>query len=421
MKRTSPLHLVWALLAITGCVFGYWLGSLERADSSTLQPPSKKEDPGIPASESPRVSYSAAVVTEPPRDSTASVSPWAPEELRARSFQLIAEPSTRVGKITQLSALLAQVTPENWKTVLDGVESGMKAKGSAGGELYSILLEHIAAIGGAAALEHAISPDRVGDRGRTFTMLKGWADAKPRECMAWYLAQPDAVQNAYWGHFVAGVGRSDPKAAIELTFAGKKPVFGNGTGTAVLNNAFVTLGADGLEDAFTSLRSRNDVSGAAKKEYFRNLTNKQVASAGTSLDRGERLLRWFNGHVGQPYVTSAQSAQVFETAAQSNAPATLSWLETNSGRIDEATSAAGYSALGREWQTRTPEKVSEWTQSHADHPQHDTVLEAAATTLSGTNQVDAAVRLAESIHDEARRSRLITTLRPPVAPTSAPQ
>jgi hypothetical protein len=281
----------------------------------------------------------------------------------------------------QLCELLEQVTPENWRGILNGWETGMSAQGASISENYSILLEHVGGIAGAAALEEAMKSGKAGNTARTNTLLKGWGDANPKAALAWFVGQPEEVRGKYHGHFLAGLSRQDPQSALDLTFQSSTPYYKNGTDIAVINNAIGSIGISGVEEFFRSMRSRTEVPVAAKNDFFTVLTDKRLPMLTKADDPASAVLTWYENHAGQPYVDSRVNSRMLTEASKSNASATLSWAELNSSRLTLDHAAIAFVIASTELQKQSPQEVTNWLASNPDHPRRDEVLFGATHGL----------------------------------------
>jgi hypothetical protein len=330
-----------------------------------------------------------------------------PEDAREKGFRVVIDPATRVSRMRQLCDLLESISPENWRQVVDGFETALRAKREEGGEAYNLLLEQIGAIGGAEAMNDALTPEKVSVRGRAITILKGWANADPKACAAWFEKQPPEIQDAYAGQMVAGISRIDPKTALEITFRPGKGYYLVGTVNAVVNNAVSVVGVQGVEEIFVSMRARNDLSADAKHIFFTKLAETKLAAAQKAGDTAAQVLQWFDVHAGRNYVDANDSARIISQAAKANADDTLSWLDIQMTRLTPEQAKAGYQEIARELQKQTPDKLTEWLNTNPGHPQRDNVMETATGVLLNARDYDGAARMAAAIGNEEARARVI--------------
>jgi len=402
MLRFPLHHVLWALIALTAFAFGYWLSNDPRAAADQRRADSlyRSSTGSEESSHSGAFDAERTVLTPPPSS----------EQIRIRAFQIKTEQLSRVQRMQQLCELLEQVTPENWRGMMDGWETGMPAQGGSIGENYSILLEHVGGIAGAAAIEEAMKSDKATNTARTNTLLKGWADANPKAALAWFLAQPVEIQGKYHGHFLAGLSRQDPKTALDLTFQSSAPYYTNGTGIAVINNAMGSIGVAGLEEFFSSMRSRAELPVAAKHDFFTILTQKQLPVLTKDADPASAVLTWYENHAGQPYVDSRANSGMLTAAAKSNASATLSWAELNSSRLTLDHAAIAFVIASTELQKQSPQEVTNWLASNPDHPRRDEVLSGATHGLLQSGDFTRALQMADSIANTDKHSLMVGTV-----------
>jgi len=393
---------MWSLIAVTAFAFGYWLSNAPRAVSD-------QRSMGVLDRSSARSEDSSNPNAFEPQ-SKAVASSLSSEQMRIRAFQIKTEQLSRVQRMQQLCELLEQVTPENWRGILDGWETGMTPQGGSIGENYSILLEHVGGIAGAASLEEALKSDKAGNAARTNVLLKGWADANPKAALAWFLAQPDEVRGKYHGHFLAGLSRQDPKAALDLTFQSSAPYYKNGTDIAVINNAMSSIGVAGLEEFFTSMRARAELPVAAKNDFFAILTDKQLPVLTKADDPASAVLAWYENHAGKPYVDSRLNSRMLTEASKSNASAALSWAELNANRLPLDHAAIAFVIAATELQKQSPQEVANWLASNPEHPRRDEVLSGATHGLLQTGDFTHALQMANSIANKNKLSLMVGTV-----------
>ena len=248
------------------------------------------------------------------------------------------------------------------------------------------------------------------DKSRTITLLKGWAEANPKEITTWYLSQPVAIQNKYRNQFLVGLSRKDPKKALELMFQPDKPYDKNGSVLAIINNAVDFFGVDGVEESFTSMRARTDLKADAKGEFFAVLANKRLSLLKKTGDPASQILNWFQTHAGQDYVRPEVSTQLLAEAAQANAPATFSCLELQSGRLAPDQTAGALYVAASELQRQSPQQLTEWLASHQTHPHRDQVIAGATNALVQAADFSGALQMANSIGNAKLRAEAIENL-----------
>lgn len=403
MKPPTVLHFAWAAFAACTFAVGYLA-----ATSSVSPVEGGGSGDGI-SPVAPAIRASGAVEATPfsaARSDAAAGQTLTPEQAREAGFRIVVELASRVVRMRNLCALLDHVSAENWRQVVEGFETGLRAEGEPGGEAYQLLLEHIGAVGGAEAVDDALAPQKDAIAGRAINVLKGWANADPKGAVAWFDKQPPDVQQRFSGHMIAAIARVDPKTALEVTFRPGKKYAVAGTVTAVVNSAVNLVGVKGTEDLFMEMRGRPELADEAKHAVFAKLAEKKLAAAQKSCLSGTKLLQSFDLHFGQPYLRDDASLRIVTQAAKANPDETLAWMDMQIDRLTPQQAKAGYHGLGRELQKLAPQKLAHWLATNPTHPQRDNVMEAASGTLLNAGDLEAAARMAAAIGNEEARARV---------------
>jgi hypothetical protein len=400
MKASLYLHTIWAAAAV--CVFcvGYSLGDGSSADAGTAALTS----PSLPKPVVPSSVQAASSAPARGHAESRKVSPV--EEMRVRAFKVAGDRLSRVERMRQLCDLFSQVTPENWRQVLDGFERAPRTKEGGVNENLNLLIEHIGAIAGADALEDALHRANGVDKNRVTTLMRGWVEKDPTASVAWFQAQPEAIQKAYLGHFITGLSRVDPKAALEFTLRSDEAFYQGGTTANVINNGVILLGLKGMEEIFVSMRTRSDIPDGAKNQFFASLANKTLTVSPNTDKPAEEVLDWYQNHVGESYVSAQVSSRIIGQAAKANAQATMSWLGNHGDRLSVAEASAVFSGAASELQRQSPQQFSAWIASNPAHPQRDGMIEAATNSLLQSGDVAGASRMSAMIRNSEARARV---------------
>jgi hypothetical protein len=211
---------------------------------------------------------------------------------------------------------------------------------------------------------------------------------------------------------VVGLSRNDPKTALAVTFQQDEGFYKDaGQTLAVVNNAVNLLGLKGVEEIFTSMSARSDISQTAKGEFFKILVNKRLPLLQKGTNPSAEVLGWFESHIGNAYVSAGESSRIVGEAAKANPAATMSWLESQSDRLTPIQATAALSVAARELQTQSPQQLSAWLASHLDHPQRDGVIEAATNALIQAGDLAGASRMSNTIGNVENHNRVTATVR----------
>jgi hypothetical protein len=303
--------------------------------------------------------------------------------------------------------LLPHVTRENWRQVLEGFEAARRSRGEGPSERYQMMLEHVAMVAGADALDDAVTPEKIAEPNRFALMLKAWSESDPKAAVAWYRAQSAEFQNRHLGQFISGLSRTDPKTALELAFKESEGFYAGGTTTNVVRNAVNLYGVKGAEDIFNSMSSRSDIPQRAKAEFFKTVSRLTVSRLRNSNDPAGALLNWYEPHLGRNYVSSNENSRIIGEAAKLNPGAVMAWLEGQNDRLPPSQSGGAFSATARELQGQSPQQLSAWIAAHPEHPQRDNVVAGAADTLVRAGDLRGAMQIASAITDVEKRAELI--------------
>jgi hypothetical protein len=403
MKPPVVLHFVWAAVAACTFAIGYWTATptVSPADGG------RSVDGISSGSLTSRTSHSSQTNSDGSESAGATaVETISPEQVRERAFRVVTDPMSRADRVRQLCELLPTVTSKNWRHTLDAFEAALRNVGGDGGINYSLLLEHVGAVGGAEAVQDALSPEKVSIRGRVSTILGGWAVADGKACVAWLEAQSPEIQDQYMGSVLPALGSTDPMTALDLTFRPGKTYYANGTAAAVVKSTANVFGVKRVEDIFLAMRGRQDLTTDAKQQFFTNLAGRKLSLLQKSNEPAAEVLHWFDTHAGQDYVTADDSILIVTEAAKANPETTMSWLEMQNQRLTPAQAKAGYHGLARELQQQAPQKLTEWLAANPTHPQKDNMMEAATGTLLNAADFDGATRMAAAIGNEEVRARV---------------
>lgn len=413
MKASIHLHIIWAAAAVCAFAAGIFLGNdPTKGEARTTRITSAPLPEAL-------VSSSAQVLLDVP-PAVGHTEALSAEAIRVRAFHVAADPLGRVARMRQLCDLLSQVTPENWRDVLDGFERAPRTKNGGVNDSRDILIEHIGAIAGGDALNDALRRDDGPDTNRVHTLLRGWLENDPKAGVAWWQAQSEEIQKAYRGNFLTGLSRSDPKTALEFTLKSNEGFYKGGTTKNIVDNGVNLLGVKGVEEIFVSMRNRSDIPTGAKNEFFASLAKKTLTELENASNPADEILGWYQNHVGHPYVSPRETSRILGRAAKTNPKATISWLETHGERLPVNDAAAGFSTAAKELQQQSPQEFSVWLTAHPAHPQRDGMIEAATDALIEIGDLDGALRMSGGIGSLENRTRVTEAVKRSAASQTEP-
>lgn len=396
MKAPPIIHLVWMLVAVIVFAVGYSLTNhrgAQRAATQSSGSPQSLEKTSIAApkkAESQReVGGTSVVVTA--------------EQVRIHAFEILGV-SNRVKRLRQLCELLEQVTPHNWQGIIDAFTTQATEEGRVRPDEWKLMLEHVGAVAGAAAIREALTRGLRAELGAD--LFTGWAMGNPKAAIEWLQGQPIEMQEELFNYLLAGVGKSDPKQALTLLVGQPQEVWESNM-AAIIDGAIQLGGFRGAEELYAGIRARADIPSPAKGNVFYELAQRKIAIAAARGDPAETLV-WLDGYLSDagPFATM----QMIRSAAAADLPGTVAWLEERVNRMGPAQLQRAYNAVAETWQAQAPEEFIAWVEAHPDHSQHDAMAEMGTGYLLRTGKVEEARRVANTIGDAAIRARLETTM-----------
>jgi len=231
MNRFLPLALlaVWLLSLGIAFLFGEQKGKdkvptvVETTETKTVYVPVSDPDdlPGVEAADAPLELQAANPLDNTPDDLPAATRveyvERPAEPFTARRLTRTLQDNDPIRRMTALTQMLGQITPENAKDMLatfDNMPQGYERQWE-----KSLLLYAWAQVDGSAAIEHATAAQQ-GGRGEwnASSVLTGWASVDAEGAEAWARAKTDNKDNPYLVGVIRGLARSDLEAATDLTY-----------------------------------------------------------------------------------------------------------------------------------------------------------------------------------------------------------
>jgi hypothetical protein len=401
MKATLFPHLCWAFVAVAAFILGSFTinqpignatnASLDRAaggESSTAGP------------------GSAALIDTANVQEATSLSL---ERARVLTFDVLREPN-QIERLRRLCNLLAQVSPENWRGVIDGFERRKTFEGREYQDEWRLTLERVGEVAASAAVEDTLQGDGPDRNDRAITIFIGWTGYDPDAALAWFDAQTPDVKEKFKFALLQGLARSAPEKALKLgemsSFA-----FLDDTPFRIVRGAVDRGGFASAEQLLEGLRHSAEVTDNLKRQVFRVLSEKKVLMSGL---QGHPLeaLHWLDGYLGNDSPADGTAVhQIVDSAARTDAAATLQWLEQRAHLLNaEQANAAFPPAIVALWQ-KDRAQFNDWIAANPDHPQYDLIAESLALSLRHTGQLPEARQWNSTIRDEEIRKRMENIIR----------
>lgn len=403
MKISITAHALWALGGIVAFCIGYAVAGNPDATRSESQASSVVSAVSATRLDTELRPFENGTGRE---DGSERVDA---EEIRSLTFELLSDPN-RVSRMRRLCDMLNTIDASNWRAVLEAYAIQMRTEGRMTGDNWDLVLEKIGEVAGAAALADALNVDTPVDRRKVAWLLKGWLADEPRGGIAWFNAQPPEVQAWLWEDYVTGVSRVNPEQALELVFAQEgDPSYA--PLPYIVANALQRSGIRGGEKLLEAVRSRIDVADAAKSSMFGTITARKVAMLQGQEHVTTDALAWFERYVGESFVGPNSSRDIVSLAASTDPKTTLNWLLERTDRLTPSQSTATFPAVARKWHEQAPEEFLAWITAHAEHPQHDAMVQAIASSFLSAGKIAEARSWAQNIKQPEVRTKVESAIR----------
>jgi hypothetical protein len=188
MKLLPLTHVTWALATVVAFGLGIMVSDNDSRTSAT------KANPQRGAHSTDGIKAESAPSAEVPPKQTESLEPLTQQNTKVRTFQILSE-NNRLERIRQMCELLRQVTPGNWKEVVEAFRRQTIAQGRTHGDLWDLMLERVGEVAGATAVAEMATSTDVNEQKRAGTIFKGWAATNPKEAVQWFNQQSAELQS----------------------------------------------------------------------------------------------------------------------------------------------------------------------------------------------------------------------------------
>jgi len=337
-----------------------------------------------------------------------------PESMTAAIKEVLGEDDP-LKRAALMSALLAQLTPENakaaWAVMKESRGSGRRGPG--GDSSRQLFLNAWGRVDGKAALTELMAATQGedgeegrgrggrggrggGDRGRgmmdTYSALTGWATADGANAAAFVDGlEDDRMKGMYMSGVVRGMLVNGVDDAVE--YVSNLP-----EGTDNIDRYMSSIAGEMLEDGVSAATNWVDtLEDAGLKEGAMT----RVASEFVREDL-QGAVAWVAEHAGESYANDAVE-EVAEQWAEQDPQAVIEW----GANLPETAQADVYSEALDEWTERDPLAASEYLASMPASAAKDSAVEGFATELA-KNDPESALVWAQTIGDESLRNEALT-------------
>jgi hypothetical protein len=323
-----------------------------------------------------------------------------PEEARARTFELLAEPS-RFKRMHALCELLTGLSKDNWREVMNAFVSQTTQTGRRHDEEWFLLMEHVGEIAGADAFEG----DGVKGDYQVQAAFSGFATGDSKGAIAWLGTQPPQVQQNLAGRLLSGVAETDPEQAFTLALAQPQFIW-QAAMTDIVSATVQRGGFAAAEEMYKSIKARADVPAPVKDQVFYEVAQRKAFAAAVE-KKPASALAWFDQYLGADSSANAQATQaIVGRAAKDDGLETLNWIEARADRFPAGQAPIAYAAAARSFQEQSPDQFTAWMKTNPDHPQHEAMAAAVVNALIDRSDLSQALHWAEEIHDPVQRGLL---------------
>jgi hypothetical protein len=286
VKRRLLPHVCWALVALVAFILGSFTTGQHTEKTGIASP---GEATG--GKSSTLDSRSAAVIDAADVQPAISLSL---EKAKVLTFDALAEPN-RIDRLRRLCNLLAQVSPENWRGVIEGFERQKTFEGREYQEEWGAL-ERIDEVAAATAVEDTLRADGLNRNESAAMIFTGWTGHDPDAAMAWYNTQTSETQERLRFALLEGLARSAPERALALSETSKLASLDQNA-FPIVRGAIQRGGFASAEQLLEVLRHRPDATDGFKHQVFSAISEKKLlmsSSQGNPLDS----LHWLGGYLG---------------------------------------------------------------------------------------------------------------------------
>ena len=328
------------------------------------------------------------------------------ESMTAAMKELLGE-NDPLKRAALMSALLAQLTPENAKAAWAVMKEtrGNGRRGPGGDSSRQLFLNAWGRVDGQAALTELMAATegengeegRGGrDRGRgmmdTYSALTGWATADGENAAEFVGGlEDDRMKGMYMSGLVRGMLVNDVNDAVD--YVSSLP-----EGTDNVDRYMSSIANEVLEGGVSSATKWVD---GLDDESLKEGAMSRVASEFVQEDL-QGAVAWVAEHAGEAYANDAVE-EVAEQWAEQDPEAVIEW----GANLPESAQADVYSEALDEWTERDPLAASEYLASMPSSAAKDSAVEGFATELA-KNDPESAVVWAQTIGNESLRAEALT-------------
>jgi hypothetical protein len=281
-------------------------------------------------------------------------------------------------------------------------------------------MERVGRVAGKEAIEQTLASETSVMQGRTPLLLAGWASADPKAAQQWLEQQSPEMQSSYAGALLSGMARSDPSSALTL-MASRYPDDRDMLTPQIVEGMVQKGGVREAEELLLWLRDGADIPEAVKGSFFGGIAMRQIEMAKM---RGEpsMVLEWADRYMGPNVAGPKALTSLVNFAAESDAPATMKWVDSHSGDWTPKQAGSIFPAIATKLYEQAPEQFVSWVEANADHPQHDSMVGAVARKLASVGNTAEAKRWIDVIKDDVTRASVEQQLlkKPPEDRTRTP-
>ena len=305
----------------------------------------------------------------------------------------------------KLYALLEYVTQDNWHDVIDAFKRQTTSEARINTNELHLVMERVGEVAGADAIAEALSSTNPAEKNRVGEILAGWAESDPKASLAWFQGQQPEMQKQFLQLFLDGVSQSDPRQALSLVMSQPQDVQEKII-PIIVENAVQHGGFREAEALLSPLIGRADIDDGTRGKVFSKLAHRRIAVGAVTGDPFEAL-NWFANYFGpqSPAGPMATTAIVWNAAVK-DPNATLHWLEERSVQRGSSAGGIAYPIVAQALVQQSPEQFNAWMNAHADHPQHDSMVEAATGIFLRKGKLEEAGQWAATVSSPEIRAKI---------------
>ncbi len=394
MNRIAGERVVAAALIAASFALGYWL----RQPATQAQP--HRGAATANAKETPRPGAPTSAPAKPSPAPRALGTADIHEQMTA-----VLRTTVMTEKFMQLGAVLAQLSPANWRGMLTAFEEARK-RGEENPEAWSLFVRRAGEVAGKDAVAHfASAPDLDSAR----SALTGWAATHPVEALQWLSRDASSeLHRQIVGAAMRGLAASEPELAVSVLEGiplERRANYIRDFVPSLVRGAGVAQAEEIVDRLVRSAVANRQGGEDYVKGIFADLAALKVRRAAVSGDL-TGLADWVKAHVNQPYSDTSIVWGTSQELARVDVARALAWLDTlhAAGPVGEPGNPMGYGTALVEWANKEGTAVvATWLQQNSGHPRYDHMV-AQYTAFLPSSRAAEATRLAETIRDATLRA-----------------